>query len=87
MTFRAFVVALARISVCIRRTMLRADIVTVAATSHYGKPRPAVMMHTDALPSAHASTCICQMTSVCSDAADCRVTVEPTTKNGLRARS
>jgi len=61
--------------------------VTVAATGDYGKPRPAVLVQTDALPAAHASVIVCQMTSDCSDAPDFRVTIEPTEKNGLRVRS
>ncbi len=61
--------------------------VTVAASGEYGKPRPAVIVQTDALPGAHASVVICQMTSECSDAPDFRVTVDPTEKNGLRVRS
>ncbi len=60
--------------------------VTVAAAGDYGKPRPAVIVQTDALPVAHASVVVCQMTSECSDA-DFRVTIDPTAKNGLRARS
>ena len=61
--------------------------VTVAATGDYGKPRPAVIVQTDALPSAHASVVICQMTSECSDAPDFRVTIDPTQQNGLRVKS
>jgi mRNA interferase MazF len=67
--------------------MKRGDLVTVAATGDYGKPRPAVIVQTDALPAAHASVVLCQMTSECSDAADFRVTIDPTTKNGLRVKS
>ncbi len=67
--------------------MKRGDVVTVAATGDYGKPRPAVIVQTDALPTEHASVVVCQMTSDISDAPDFRVTVEPTTKNGLRVRS
>jgi mRNA interferase MazF len=67
--------------------MKRGDVVTVAAAGAYGKPRPAVIVQTDALPSAHTSVVVCQMTSDCSDAPDFRVTVEPTKQNGLRARS
>jgi len=62
-------------------------VVTVAASGDYGKPRPAVIVQTNALPSAHASVVICQMTSECSDAPDFRVSIEPTEKNGLRVRS
>ncbi len=60
---------------------------TVAASGDYGKPRPAVIVQTDALPAAHESVVICQMTSECSDAPDFRVTIDPTRKNGLRVRS
>jgi mRNA interferase MazF len=67
--------------------MRRGDVVTVAATGDYGKPRPAVIVQTDALPVAHASVVICQMTSECNDAPDFRVTIDPTEKNGLRVRS
>jgi len=67
--------------------MKRGDVVTVAATGDYRKPRPAVIVQTDALPAAHASVVLCQMTSECSDAADFRVTIDPTAKNGLRVRS
>ncbi|MBV8210150.1 MAG: type II toxin-antitoxin system PemK/MazF family toxin [Burkholderiaceae bacterium] len=67
--------------------MRRGDVVTVAASGDYGKPRPAVIVQTDALPIEHASVVVCQMTSEYSDAPDFRVTVEPTDKNGLRVRS
>ena len=67
--------------------MKRGDVVTVAATGDYGKPRPAVIVQTDALPAQHASVVVCQMTSDLSDAPDFRVTIEPTERNGLRARS
>ena len=67
--------------------MKRGDVVTVAASGDYGNPRPAVIVQTDALPAAHASVVICQMTSECSDTPDFRVTVDPTEKNGLRVRS
>jgi len=67
--------------------MRRGDVVTVAAAGDYGEPRPAVIVQTDALPAAHASVVVCQMTSDCSDAPDFRVTIDPTDKNGLRVRS
>jgi mRNA interferase MazF len=67
--------------------MRRGDVVTVAATGDYGKPRPAVIVQTDALPAEHASVVVCQMTSECSEAPDFRVTIEATEKNGLRVRS
>jgi mRNA interferase MazF len=67
--------------------MKRGDVVTVAATGDYGKPRPAVIVQTDALPVAHASVVVCQMTSDCSDAPDFRVTIDPSERNGLRVKS
>ena len=67
--------------------MRRGDVVTVAAAGDYGKPRPAVIVQTDALPMQHASVVVCQMTSEFSEALDFRVTLEPTEQNGLRVRS
>lgn len=67
--------------------MRRGDVVTVAATGDYGKPCPAVIVQTDALPAAHASVVVCQMTSDCSDAPDFRVTIDPSERNGLRVKS
>ena len=67
--------------------MRRGDVVTVAAAGDYGKPRPAVIVQTDALPAEHASVVVCQVTSDCSDTPDFRVTIDPTRKNGLRVRS
>jgi mRNA interferase MazF len=67
--------------------MRRGDVVTVATAGDYAKPRPAVIVQTDALPLEHASVVVCQMTSGGEDAAGFRVAVEPTRRNGLRARS
>ena len=65
-------------------TIRRGDLVTVAARGDYGKPRPAVVVQSDALPEAHASVIVCQMTSSVAGAPDFRVTVEPSPANGLR---
>lgn len=67
--------------------MKRGDVVIVAATGDYGKPRPAVIVQTDAFPEAHASVVICQMTSEVVDAPDFRVTVDPSEENRLQVRS
>ena len=64
----------------------RGDVVIVAAPGDYGKPRPAVVVQSDALPERHASVIICQMTSELVEA-DFRVTVEPGPDSGLRERS
>jgi mRNA interferase MazF len=67
--------------------MRRGDVVTVAVVGDNGKPRPAVIVQTDALPLAHFSVVVCQMTSELADAPDFRVTIEPHAGNGLRERS
>jgi mRNA interferase MazF len=67
--------------------MRRGDVVTVAAAGEYGKPRPAVIVQTNALPASHASVVVCQMTSDLADAPDFRVRIEPSAENGLRLRS
>ena len=43
--------------------MRRGDVVTVATSGDYGKPRPAVIVQTDAFPESHASIVVCPMTS------------------------
>jgi mRNA interferase MazF len=67
--------------------MRRGDLVTVAATGDYGKPRPAVIVQTDAFPDNHASVVVCQLTSELADAPDFRVVIDPTPENGLRFAS
>jgi mRNA interferase MazF len=67
--------------------MRRGDLVTVAAAGDYGKPRPAVIVQTDAFPESHASVVVCQLTSDLADAPDFRVTIEPKPENGLRLTS
>lgn len=65
----------------------RGDVVVVAAAGDYGKPRPAVIVQTDAFPETHFSVVVCQMTTELVDAPDFRVTIEPGPQTGLRARS
>jgi mRNA interferase MazF len=67
--------------------MRRGEVVIVAAVGDYGKPRPAIVVQSDAFPDAHASVIICQMTSEIVDAADFRLTIEPAPGNGLRVPS
>jgi mRNA interferase MazF len=67
--------------------MQRGDVVTVAAAGDYGKPRPAVIVQTDAFPKSHASVVVCQLTSELAEAPDFRVTIEPKPENGLRLKS
>ena len=67
--------------------MRRGDVVVVAAAGDYGKPRPAVVVQTNAFPDSHAPVVICQMTSDIVEAPDFRITIEPSGRNGLRVRS
>jgi mRNA interferase MazF len=67
--------------------MRRGDVVTVAGPGDYGKPRPAVIVQTNALPESHTSVVVCQMTLDLPDAPDFRVTIEPGARSGLRVRS
>lgn len=66
--------------------MSRGDVVIVAAPGDYGKPRPAVIVQSDALPDGHASVVVCQMTSELTEA-DFRVTVLAGPETGLNATS
>jgi mRNA interferase MazF len=67
--------------------MRRGDVVIVAATGDYGKPRPAVVVQTDVFPESHASVVVCQMTAELVEAPAFWVTLDPSAANGLRVRS
>src|SRR5437773_10082465 len=67
--------------------MRRGDLVAFAAEGDYGKPRPAVIVQTDAFPENHASVVVCQLISDLADAPDFRVAIEPSPENGLRLKS
>ena len=64
----------------------RGDLVVVAASGDYGKPRPAVVVQSNAIPASHASVVVCPMTSELVEA-DFRITIEPGPDTGLRVRS
>lgn len=63
----------------------RGDVVIVAAPGDYGKPRPAVIIQSDAFPDSRASIIVCQMTSEVAEA-DFRVTIGAGAETGLRER-
>lgn len=64
--------------------MKRGDIVIVAAPGDYGKPRPAVVIQTDALTDLGAhSIALCLMSSAEFRSPLFRVLVEPSETNGL----
>jgi len=67
--------------------MRRGDVVTVAAARDCGKPRPAVIVQSDAFPPAHPSVIVCQMTSEFLDVEFTRLQIDPSTENGLRVKS
>ncbi len=68
--------------------MRRGDLVTVAAPGDYGKPRPAVVIQGDVLNQADSdSVILALMTGTLRDAPLLRLTVDPTSANGLRKPS
>lgn len=66
--------------------MKRGDVVVVALSGDYGKPRPALILQSD-LFNEHPSVTLAPVTSTIVDAPLFRVTVEPSATNGLRAFS
>lgn len=64
----------------------RGDLVTVSIGGPYGKPRPALVLQSDAF-AAIPSITLAPLTSDLIDAPLLRLTVEPTPANGLRAAS
>jgi mRNA interferase MazF len=64
--------------------MKRGDIVLVALAGDYGKPRPAVVVQTDLVNDIHASVVVCPITSHLQDAELFRLTIEPSSDNGLQ---
>jgi mRNA interferase MazF len=66
----------------------RGDVVLVRSSADYfGKPRPAVVVQCQACLDLRLSITVCQFTSAMDADADFRPIVEPTAKNGLKARS
>jgi len=63
--------------------MRRGDLVTVAAPGDYGKPRPALVIQSD-LFAELPSVALCLVTSDLRDAPIFRITVDPSSENGLR---
>ena len=68
--------------------MKRGEIYSVSAPGDFGKPRPAVVIQSDALNQQDiASVIICPFTGTIKDAPLIRILVEPTQKNGLSKAS
>jgi mRNA interferase MazF len=68
------------------RAVKRGDIVTVAVSGDYGKPRPAIVVQSDWLK-ATDSVLVGLITSTLVDAPLYRLLIEPTQANGLKAPS
>jgi mRNA interferase MazF len=66
--------------------MKRGDLVTVAVSGDYGKPRPALVAQADAFE-LHPSVIVLPLTSEMHDAPLFRVTVEANASTGLRIPS
>ena len=65
-------------------TMKRGDLVTVAVSGDYGKPRPALVVQADAFD-LHPSVIVLPLTSEIHDAPLFRVPVGAAKETGLRA--
>ncbi|HET9147260.1 MAG TPA: type II toxin-antitoxin system PemK/MazF family toxin, partial [Acetobacteraceae bacterium] len=60
----------------------RGDLVTVASSGDFGKPRPALIIHVDACAD-HPSLTILALTSELYDAPGLRILIEPREVTGL----
>jgi mRNA interferase MazF len=65
----------------------RGDVIVVAMQGHYGKPRPALVIQSDLFNGTHASVTVAPVTSAIVDAPLFRLTVDPSSSNGLRSVS
>lgn len=66
--------------------MMRGDLVAIAMQGDFGKPRPALVIQAN-LFSENASTTVLPITSTLVAAPLLRVTVQPSTENGLKKPS
>jgi mRNA interferase MazF len=64
----------------------RGDLITVALSGDYGKPRPALIVQSDAFHQLE-SVVVAPLTTTILDAPLLRVLVEPSETNGLMKRS
>jgi mRNA interferase MazF len=64
----------------------RGDLITVAAPGDYGKPRPAVVIQSDALEET-ASVLVCLLTTARRPAPFTRLPIDPSPQKGLRDSS
>ena len=64
--------------------MIRGDLVTVALSGDFGKPRPALVVQSDLFNETHPTVTLLPLTSDIRSAPQFRITVEPSPSNGLR---
>ena len=67
--------------------MRRGDLVTVAVQGDFGKPRPALIIQSDAFNQDHSSIAFLPITSSLVAAPLFRIELEPDDSNGLRTTS
>lgn len=67
--------------------MKRGDVVLIVAPGDLGKPRPAVVVQTDALGDTTSTVLVCPLTSEITERLPIRPMIEPSPNNGLRLRS
>lgn len=67
--------------------MNRGDVVTVALQGDFGNPRSAVIVQSDSFNASHTTISILPITSTIVSAPLFRITLEPSTANGLRSVS
>jgi mRNA interferase MazF len=67
--------------------MKRGDLLIVAVSGDYGKPRPAVVVQTDLVNDTHASIVVCPVTSHLQEAELLRLTITPSPDTGLHKTS
>jgi mRNA interferase MazF len=64
--------------------MRRGDVVAVALSGDFGKPRPALIIQSDLFNKTHPTFTVLPLTSEIRSAPQFRITVEPSPTNGLR---
>ena len=67
--------------------MNRGDVVTVALQGDFGNPRSAVIVQSDSFNASHTTISILPIPSTIVSAPLFRITLEPSTANGLRSVS
>jgi mRNA interferase MazF len=65
----------------------RGDVVVVALSGDYGKPRPALVVQSDLFNATHTSVTLAPVTSSIVDAPLFRLTLDPAPGTGLRSVS